>query len=330
MCKRLLEFSSNICRRICQGHLGTDFLLCEDKNHQSTCMRKAMKRTNSPSMEKPRGVFVLCMAVLLSIFSLSSLWYEHLIPPFENPDEVQHLAYATSWAALLTEGLEAARNTPNVGQERYQPPVYYLSCIPVILSYSLVGKFSAPERNPAFDYSPRPPGEGLQRLYAPLDQFSTKEMEITARACRSVRLLSLLWGLSACIWGAAWVWKLSQGNLALTVVATSLFALNPRWVETSVSVSNDAAAACMANMVIWIIIDTLQSPDSLSKKRISILGLACSVASLTKFSGLGLLPLSLIAVSIKNNQNNHLCFAREAAISCSELYRSLFDRQVII
>lgn len=249
--------------------------------------------------------FVRWISVFLIIFLLSALFYELLIPPFENSDEVEHLAYATCWATLISNGVQDARNTPHVGQERYQPPIYYLSCVPFVWFYNLREKFSVPTKSPVFNYSPAAPGKGAHRLFESLDRFSSPSMILTARACRTFRFISLAWAIAACIFGAAWIWKLSGNDMALTIAATSFFMFNPRWVETAVSVGNDAAAVCMANIVLWLIFDTVLSIHPISKKRLISLGVACSFASLTKFSCLGLVPIALVAVLMKNGRDSY-------------------------
>ena len=270
---------------------------------ETSCSQKRFSNWQqlAATVSKEQNTFVRWLSLCLLVFVLSASSYAFLIPPFENSDEDAHLAYATCWATLIGKGVQAARGIPNVAQERYQPPVYYLSCVPLVWFYDLTGNLSFPKRDPTFNYSPASPGHGPHRLFTAIDQSSTAEMLLTVRACRAMRFISLAWAVAACIFGAVWIWELSGNNLPLTLTATNLFALNPRWVEASISIGNDAAAVCMANVVIWLLLNTLRAQQPPSKGRIVVLGLACSAAALIKFNGLGLAPIALITILVKNH-----------------------------
>jgi len=240
--------------------------------------------------------FVLLGGVILLFAMCISIYFIYVIPPFENPDELGHVAYVL----YLTQNGSLPRvehkSSFLPAAEGYQPPVYYLSCVPLVLLSGTDFIPERPPRNKKFKWRPAPPGKGEHRKYHSLTNDANINLKKTAKLCVLLRWISLLWGTMAGILVGRLLWRLSARSGPLTIAGLSLFALNPRWIETCASVSNDVAATCMATFVILLSVELVLSGKGPSLIRSSSLGLICALAALTKLNCLGLIPLAAIVL----------------------------------
>jgi len=128
--------------------------------------------------------------------------------------------------------------------------------------------------------------------------------------CIRLRWISLFWGMMAGILVGRLLWRLSAGSGPLTLAGLSLFALNPRWIETCASVSNDVAATCMATLVMLLLVELVMSGKGHSFVWSSSLGLICAMAALTKLNCIGLIPLSAILLLFCSTKNGTISLQR--------------------
>ncbi|MBU4566146.1 MAG: hypothetical protein KMY53_16495 [Desulfarculus sp.] len=231
-----------------------------------------------------REAFWWCLVPVL--FLLGGAAMAVLMPPYENPDELRHFNYAVYWEAKLERNHALAHKARLISrQEVFQTPLYYLSLAPAVWLTGYRGPLDFPRIDPDFRCQPAPPGQTIHRRFKPLQG----ERQIAgARTLYAMRATSLLWGLAAVLLGMALFWELSRGDKALTLAATALWALNPRWLETCASVSNDVAASALAALVLWMLARTLRaaSPPTLAKA--ALLGALCALAAYSKMNAVGL------------------------------------------
>ena len=208
-----------------------------------------------------------------------------LMPPFENPDELRHFNYAVYWEAKLERNhalAHKARLTSH--QEVFQTPLYYLSLAPAVWLTGYREPLDFPRVDPDFRCQPAPPGRAIHRRYQPLQG----EGQLAgARTLYAMRATSLLWGLAAVLLGMALFWELSRGDKALTMAGTALWALNPRWLETCASVSNDVAATALAALVLWALTRTLRAARPPTLAKAALLGALCALAAYSKMNAVG-------------------------------------------
>lgn len=235
------------------------------------------------------------LLLILAGFTLLTILYGRLIPPFEGPDGPEHFAYIT-W---LAEGRgfppqgAAAWDTP-VRQEAGQPPLYYLlAAVPA----RIVGV-----NNPPAVYRPNPhfpstaPGTVADNknraIHDPADSWPLRGGWLALYLARGV---SLAFGLLlvATVYGLAQ--EFSPGNRGLALGAAGLVAATPQVLFLSSVESNDMAAAATSGLTLWLLARLIRR--GLTPGRALALGAAFGLALLTKVSTLVLVFPIVIALA---------------------------------
>jgi len=252
-----------------------------------------------------KSVFLGGGILLFAMFM--SLYFIYAIPPFENPDEFGHVAHVMHLIQNKSlPRVEHKRSFLPAGQG-FQPPFYYLSCVPIALLKGTDFTPERPPRNRKFKWKPVLPGEGEHRKYKPLTKNSTTNVIKISKLCILLRWISLFWGMLTGILLGRLLWRLSGESTPLTLAGLSLFALNPRWIETCASVTNDVAATCMATLVILLLVEFVLSGKGHSFVWSITLGVLCALAALTKLNCAGLIPIAIIIIlfaSIKSERTS--------------------------
>ncbi|PWT88091.1 MAG: hypothetical protein C5B54_11170 [Acidobacteria bacterium] len=218
-----------------------------------------------------------------------------VIPPFENPDELQHVGYIIH----VARHWKLPRVTwPPKGlydHEGFQPPLYYAFSA---LFFRDIPDPVRPPQNPAFRFAPVSPGGGPHRRYQPITASSPAELRAIANACTRLRFINLFWGLLAAICAAALFWRLANCNPAQAITALAIFLLNPRWIEAAASVSNDVAATATATLTFLLIIHLLNKKE-ISLAQTIIVGISCAIAVLSKANNAGLILIGILVPILK-------------------------------
>ncbi|MGQ0600277.1 MAG: ArnT family glycosyltransferase [Anaerolineales bacterium] len=183
---------------------------------------------------------------LLAAYAALSLGYNFVQPPFEMSDEFAHFRYVR----FLIEEQRFPVFEAGDRSEYHQPPLYYL------LSASLSAPFPAddladyPGRiNPYVGFRNWQTGFDNKNLYlhGPWDAWPFHD---TALAVRVARLASLFAGALTVLGTYQAARYLLDESGALT--AASLTAFNPMFVSVSGSVQNDAGAAAVGTLTLWL------------------------------------------------------------------------------
>lgn len=242
-----------------------------------------MSSLEAPGVKLNRLQWLIIPALFLAGVSAMVV----LIPPYENPDENLHFNYSLFFAAELKGNQELARKAfRHSNQEKFQPPLYYLSLAPALWYMAGDDAVALPPINPSFEWKPAPPGRATHHQFLPLED--AKQTKIS-RAIYPLRIISLAWGLIAAIFSMLLFWELCEGESALALLASGVWNLNPRWLETCASVGNDVAASAMAVIVLWVLIRTLRSNSPPSVFRAACLGVLCALAAYAKMTTAGLI-----------------------------------------
>ena len=92
------------------------------------------------------GKKIIFLGGIILLFAMfMSIYFIYVIPPLENPDELGHVAYVSHLAQNGSLPLVEHERSFLPGAQGFQPPVYYLSCVPLAL---LSGADFTPERPP--------------------------------------------------------------------------------------------------------------------------------------------------------------------------------------
>lgn len=225
---------------------------------------------------------------LLIGFMLLALIYNYAVPIWESPDEWNHFGMAQFINATGQLPVQVVGQDDAYGyeQEGSQPPLYYA------LAAVLIAPF---DRS---DYDQRianphaiigVPGEIGNKNAMLHDQVYPPVLHGTELAARVVRLFSSLLGAVtiAAVYFSARLVAPDRPNVAL--LAAGITAFNPQFVFIAASVNNDNLVTALNSVAIWQMLLMLR--DGFDTRRSLLLGVLVALASLSKLSGLTLLPV---------------------------------------
>ncbi len=236
--------------------------------------------------------------LLLALYGVLAVGFSIASPPFEKPDELNHVAFVQYLATTHHLPTFPAPDEPGAyyGQEAGQPPLYY-AVATLLAGWSLTDA-TFPPRNPHANLgNPLQPGNKNWVIHGPEEAFPWQGM---ALAVHLLRFFSILLGAGTLFF----IWRIAQdlfpGQSRFPLAVTGLAAFLPQFLFITSAVSNDALMLFLAPLVLWLILygfgpDARRLPhwpDAL------ILGMFLGFAGLTKLSGLYLWPVVALAYLI--------------------------------
>jgi uncharacterized membrane protein len=250
----------------------------------------------------------------LYAFGFSS-YYAVSNPPFEAPDEADHLKYVTFVASQGRLPIQRAEY-PEVRGEGHQHPLYYViaAAVPKLLTED--GRIDAnKEENPASVLAGGK-GEAVPKLLS-TEFYSSSEQT----AFYVLRLLNALF---------AALTVLVTGLAARLILPKQLQLWPPLFVATLPqfqficgSVSNDAFAALLGAVVVYQAVRALREPGL---QRWVVLGLCVGAAVLVKKSNFIYLPLCFVLPLFLPGKRPALKFAGGVAVGAAVLIGPLVYR----
>ena len=213
-------------------------------------------------------------------------------PTFETPDEPWHYQYVRN----LAEGRglpPLAVSTDEWEQgEAHQPPLYY--ALGALLTLGA-------ENEPAKDWYIRNPYAALGQPRAVGNKNAVLHLgELSppmdvVRDVRRLRWFSLVCSLFTVILTYGISLQIAPRRRALALGSAALVAFNPQLLFISASASNDALITALSTLVVWQ--SCRIANGQLGDSRDALwLGLGVGLASLTKLSGLALVPVACLAL----------------------------------
>ncbi len=232
------------------------------------------------------------LPALLIVYAGLSLAYNFTFPPQEPSDEPAHYRYVR-W--LLDErSLPVAR--PDEGSEFHQPPLYYalaaLFAWPVRVAPDVLPQIYDSRSNPHRGYHYWEPGLDNKNLWlhGPWDLWP---FPAAALSVHLARLASLVCGLVTVY--ATYKSARLFFDEAPALAATALVAFNPMFLAVSGSLQNDAGAAAMGALTIWICLVGLRR--GFNVRLAMLLGIVLGLGALMKITAIFLLPAGVFAVA---------------------------------
>ncbi len=233
---------------------------------------------------------------LLIAFTLCSLAYLWATPPLEASDElwhfglVDHIADTGDLPVQVAGDREAKRQATAWAQEGSQPPLYYL--IGALLVEPINRGDFDPIRQPNPHTQAGIPGAVGNKnlvLHASVHPPPTG----TALAVYVLRLFGIACG-AVTITAVYRVARLiAPERSAVALLAAGITAFNPMFLFISASVNNDVLVTALTSLALWQTVALLR--DGFTRRRSFALALLIALASLTKLSGLVLLPVVALA-----------------------------------
>lgn len=236
------------------------------------------------------------LAALLAVQIGLGLLYASATPIFEASDEVWHYAVVREIAANRRLPVQDPAVAAPWAQEGSQPPLYY--AMGALLTgwidhadYAALAEFN-PFAKAGVPLAPNnknlvthPPGQ------SPLQGGTTAAVFL-------IRLMSVLLGAAVAYLTFRLGSTLHPGNPAVGLLAAAIVAFNPMVLFIDASVNNDSLLMALSTLALWLMVTDVQADQpGLRGRQTVLLGVVLGLASLTKVSGLLLLPIAALAVT---------------------------------
>jgi 4-amino-4-deoxy-L-arabinose transferase-like glycosyltransferase len=232
-------------------------------------------------------------AILIAYVILGTV-YNVLVPPFEAPDEVWHYLYVKHFAEggrlpIYEEGVSFPMR-----QEASQPPLFYL------LNGWATAWIDTRDAEQVIQYNPHaavgtaaPWGNRNMMAHTSQERFPYRG---TILAVHLVRFLCTLMGAGTVLCTFALARRLFPSLPWLALIAAGVNAFNPQFLFIHASASNDVLVTLLSALTLWLLVSVAYSGASV--RRHLALGFTLGLASLTKLSGLLLLPLTALVLLV--------------------------------
>lgn len=226
---------------------------------------------------------------ILVAFVATGLVYLWATPIFEVSDELWHFGmveYIRHNRSLPIQGPQHPDTTWR--QEGSQPPLYYALAAALTLPFGLSDVEQLRQPNPHAKIGI--PGAYDNKNMVLHDEL-TAPLRGTALAVYVVRLFGILLGIITVT--AVYFSARRLGGDGVGLIAAGLTAFNPMFLFVSASVNNDNLVTALNSIVIYLTLRMLRG--GFHTRRSLLVAVLLALASLSKLSGLVLLPVVAIA-----------------------------------
>ncbi|MFP3895601.1 MAG: glycosyltransferase family 39 protein [Anaerolineales bacterium] len=232
--------------------------------------------------------------MLLFLYLSLGFVYSVTTPIFEASDEFWHYPFVRH---LAQGGGLPIQDPEQIGpwrQEGSQPPLYYALGALVTFPVDTSDFDDVRQVNPHADIGvSRADGNVNMVIHERRDGI---RLYGTALAVRLVRWMSLLMGSVTVLAGYLLARQIFPGDKVLALAAAGLTAFNPMFLFISASVNNDNLVIMLSSLVLVLMTKYVAAHPR--PRQWICLGILLGLASLSKVSGLGLIPLAGLTVLI--------------------------------
>jgi 4-amino-4-deoxy-L-arabinose transferase-like glycosyltransferase len=234
------------------------------------------------------------VAAILAIFGLLSVIYNIAIPLFEAPDELWHFSFVRILAEERALPVQPSEGKDMWLREAGQPPLYYILAAPFVIpldtdDFPDFVRFNV--AHPAITAHSDSDAPNVF-IHTPHEAFPYKDSVL---AVHIVRLVSLAWGLLTILGVYLVAREIVPDQPLLQLTAVAVAAFNPHFIYISSVVNNDAAAACLCTLTLWLTVRLVGLGRETFGQRLPAsiwpLGIILGAALLSKVSALPLLGL---------------------------------------
>ncbi|MCY3977114.1 MAG: hypothetical protein OXG23_03350 [Chloroflexi bacterium] len=226
---------------------------------------------------------------ILLLYLVFGAIYALATPVFEANEEIWHFGYVEHLrqTGSLPQQVFDGRDTI-YRQHGSQPPLYYGLMAAATAPFNIEDSDSYRRLNP-YVSARQPDSFGNKNLI--IHDHTLSLFDGTGLAVLFIRALGLALGAGTIVF----VYKIGElvapQRLTVAFVAAAITGLNPMFIFVSASVNNDSLAMILNGALIWLLLRTLR--DGFSLRRTLALALLFALSSLTKLTGLVLLPVML-------------------------------------
>ena len=244
-------------------------------------------------LRQPRDAKHVGIVVVLMLYLVLGSIYSVVTPIFEASDElwhypfVKHLADGNPLPVQQTDQLGPWR------QEGSQPPLYYL--LGAVLTFWVDTSDMEQVRriNPHADIGIPTADRNVNMVVHTLAE--AWPYRGTVLAVHLVRWMSVLMGAITVLMGYLTARELFPGEHTIAVGAACLTAFNPMYLFVTSSVNNDALVVMLCAIGLYLTVRYIASRPG--PREWLTLGIVLGLASISKVSALGMLPLAGVAVA---------------------------------
>lgn len=236
------------------------------------------------------------LAAIVAGFTLLSVWFSLVVPPFETPDELYHYAFVRHLAQGNGLPVQSATSTDPWQQEGSQAPLYYWLAGRLTAGINQDDFPALARTNPRANIGdPLFPGNKNRMLYSAV----AWPLEGSNLALHVARWLSVTLGALS-VWAVGRTARLAVGP-RLGLLPPLLLALTPQFVFISASCSNDNLVIALSSLTVLYLATLLVVGEARAIRLWEwlALGVLLGVAALSKLQGLGLfIPAAAVGLVI--------------------------------
>jgi len=248
------------------------------------------------------------IATILVAFVLLSTTYSVVTPIFEAPDELQHYFFVQHLAD--GEGLPVITGpVPDIQAEVHQPPLYYALGALATFWIDTAPLTDFVWRNPHAQIGvPTASGNVNMVVHSAEESFPYRGVTL---AVHLVRWLSVLMGAVTVLATYCIARQIMPRQKELAIGAAVINAFNPQFAFISGTINNDNLVIVLFALAALLLVTLTRRAETsevsetsevckteVSRGRLILLGLVIGLASLTKLTGLMLLPLAAVVLGV--------------------------------
>ena len=238
------------------------------------------------------------LVILLIAQIALGVLYSFATPVFEASDEVWHFPVVREIAANQRLPVQDISAEQPWAQEGSQPPLYYLTAAGLTAWIDTADYEQVALHNPFPKIGVPGAADNVNLVAHPAGQSPAQGG--TVLAVYLIRWLSILLGTAT----VYLTWRLASGAVpdrpAVALLAAALVAFNPMVLFISASVNNDNLLMLLATLALVLLARDVESEARGMRWRATVvLGIVLGAAALTKVSGLVLLPIAALALTLE-------------------------------
>ncbi|MCS6909211.1 MAG: glycosyltransferase family 39 protein [Anaerolineales bacterium] len=215
------------------------------------------------------------------------LTYSFLNPPWESYDETGHFQYARYLAKHRVLTLRSGDPEAEVIWSKFQPPLYYIVVMPILLVFDFGPAFEYPARNPYLAT-----GEGGVNYALPSNKPSPLAVtQVTALLV--MRSVGVLISTASVVFVYLTARRLWRRHKAPAWAATCLYAFWPQFLFMGSMATNDLLMVALAAPLTYLTAEACRR--GLRRREWALAGLLILSGLLTKLNGVAFLPPLLVA-----------------------------------
>lgn len=251
-----------------------------------------------------RSSYFSVIGIILAAFVVLAAIYSVATPIFEASDEVSHYAVVQHIADTGALPVQQPGVKTSWEQEGSQPPLYYLLVSPIARLIDTRDVTERMYRNPlALPGDPSLDANRNLVIHSPAEDFPWRN---TTLAVHLIRFISIMMGAATVVLGYALARRIfpDPRTRSIPIGTALLIAFNPMFIFITASVNNDNLTILLTSLALYLSVLCWYEPTGQVERsgwwRRLLLGVVLGGAALSKISGLTLLPIVALSLSIRH------------------------------